>query len=512
MDYPVKKFSSVCLSLFLLISLAPLAVAKESGDGSSRIVNGADGDIANYAYQVGLVRSESAHNELYPLDPWNLSNGAFAEQYCAGTAISQNWILTAAHCFNSGSTLDDFYVIGGKSDLGAYRDEDLVTPIQLIIHPDTDYNSVNDIALIKVDQLPTGTGFVASYGSTDYDVAEIEAYVSGWGSLQRDGSYPTILQAATTEITSKEVCDRNLQIFEPTEYDFNSQICAGLVLNEVLGLEAEIFTTYADFRIARTLEEDESDEPYDEGLATRLDAFGFDEEDYVNPRYYVDSCQGDSGGPLVSSSGGNLIGVTSYGFQCATPIPGVYTRVSYFKTWIDGYVSPSSDEPDTIPQFDNPPATPGVSPEIVTSLRTQDVPKNAYLPKLDSKSLKTLRSKYGLTIRYNSEKGKVVTLNLAKFGSNDAALKVKRNKPVQLVVGGFNQNEVSEGWIGNKKDEWMSLGQNKMVDSTALFMRPIVFTKKGKFTISVTVKPTEDRTDAKPNYGPRTVRLVVNVS
>jgi secreted trypsin-like serine protease len=506
MDYPVKKFLSVCLSLFLLISLAPLAVAKESGDGSSRIVNGADGDIANYAYQVGLVRSGGA----------DFSDGAFEEQFCAGTAINQNWILTAAHCFNPGSLdpildLDDFYVIGGKSDLLDYLDVDLVTPIQLIVHPDTDYNSVNDIALIKVDQLPTGTGFVASYGSTDYDVAGIEAYVSGWGSLQRYGSYPTILQSATTEITSQAVCDRNDVIYNSPDYDFNSQICAGLVLSEASSDEAEIFTDYTAFRLARTLEDDESDEPYSLALAETLDAIGFDLPSETD-RYYVDSCQGDSGGPLVSSSGGNLIGVTSYGFQCATPIPGVYTRVSYFKTWIDGYVSPSSDEPDTIPQFDNPPATPGVSPEIVTSLRTQDVPKNAYLPKLDSKSLKTLRSKYGLTIRYNSEKGKVVTLNLAKFGSNDAALRVKRNKPVQLVVGGFNQNEVSEGWIGNKKDEWMSLGQNKMVDSTALFMRPIVFTKKGTFTISVTVKPTEDRTDAKPNYGPRTVRLVVNVS
>ena len=501
----MKKFLSVCLSLFLLISLAPLAAAKESGDGSSRIVNGADGDIANYAYQVGLVRSDG-----------DFTDGAFAEQYCAGTAINQNWILTAAHCFNPDSinpvlNLEDFYVIGGKNNLDNYLDEDLVTPIQLIIHPDTDYNSVNDIALIKVDQLPTGTGFVASYGLTDYEVAATEAKISGWGTLQRTGAFPFLLQAATTAISSQEVCDRNLEIYLSTEYNFNSQICAGLVLSAESSETAEMFTDYTAFRLARTLEEDESDEPYTLELATYLDSLEFDLPSETD-RYYVDTCQGDSGGPLVSSSGGNLIGVTSYGFQCATPIPGVYTRVSYFKTWIDGYVSPSSDESDTIPQYDNPPATPGVSPEIVTSLRTQDVPKNAYLPKLDSKSLKTLRSKYGLTIRYNSEKGKVVTLNLAKFGSNDAALRVKRNKPVQLVVGGFNQNEVSEGWIGNKKDEWMSLGQNKMVDSTALFMRPIVFTKKGKFTISVTVKPTEDRTDAKPNYGPRTVRLVINVS
>ncbi|XP_023243442.1 clotting factor B-like [Centruroides sculpturatus] len=50
-----------------------------------------------------------------------------------------------------------------------------------------------------------------------------------------------------------------------------------------------------------------------------------------------DACQGDSGGPLVtsSSSGYRIIGIVSFGYQCAKPgFPGVYTRVSNYLKWI----------------------------------------------------------------------------------------------------------------------------------------------------------------------------------
>jgi len=44
----------------------------------------------------------------------------------------------------------------------------------------------------------------------------------------------------------------------------------------------------------------------------------------------IDSCQGDSGGPLVAGSGSatRLVGVVSWGKECATTFAGVYTRVA----------------------------------------------------------------------------------------------------------------------------------------------------------------------------------------
>ena len=55
--------------------------------------------------------------------------------------------------------------------------------------------------------------------------------------------------------------------------------------------------------------------------------------------------QGDSGGPLTYKSGAQhvLIGDTSFGEQCALAGKyGVYGRISYFRTWIEGKMTSPS--------------------------------------------------------------------------------------------------------------------------------------------------------------------------
>ena len=52
-----------------------------------------------------------------------------------------------------------------------------------------------------------------------------------------------------------------------------------------------------------------------------------------------DACQGDSGGPLTYESNGQhvLIGDVSYGDGCGKEGKyGVYGRVSFYRTWIEG--------------------------------------------------------------------------------------------------------------------------------------------------------------------------------
>jgi len=52
----------------------------------------------------------------------------------------------------------------------------------------------------------------------------------------------------------------------------------------------------------------------------------------------VDSCQGDAGGPMVivdtKTYNWTLVGVVSFGFECASDYPGVYGRVTTVMDWI----------------------------------------------------------------------------------------------------------------------------------------------------------------------------------
>ncbi|XP_049771186.1 mite allergen Eur m 3-like [Schistocerca cancellata] len=53
------------------------------------------------------------------------------------------------------------------------------------------------------------------------------------------------------------------------------------------------------------------------------------------------TCHGDSGGPVLH--GGVLQGLTSWGYECATPpYPGIYTRVASYVDWIHRHTGTSS--------------------------------------------------------------------------------------------------------------------------------------------------------------------------
>ena len=60
-----------------------------------------------------------------------------------------------------------------------------------------------------------------------------------------------------------------------------------------------------------------------------------------------DTCSGDSGGPLINRVTGVQVGIVSYGYECATGVPAVYTQVSAYQGWVlstlarhAGYVRP----------------------------------------------------------------------------------------------------------------------------------------------------------------------------
>uniref|UniRef100_A0A3B3X2L3 Peptidase S1 domain-containing protein n=1 Tax=Poecilia mexicana TaxID=48701 RepID=A0A3B3X2L3_9TELE len=239
----------------------------------------------NVAIKTRIVGGQDASPGRWP---WQVSIQGDNGHFCGGSLITDQWVLTAAHCIERD-------ILMSKVHLGAYNLSDPnpneVTRgiVQAFVHPD--YNSQtynNDIALLKLSTRVNFTDYIqpvclASHNSTFLEGTN--SWVTGFGSLG-NGTYPDILQQVEVPIIGNNKCSCYNQgvVQEVTE----NMMCAGL----------------------------------DEGGK--------------------DSCQGDSGGPLVMYNSLAWVqgGVVSFGYGCAVPMkPGVYARVSNYQKWINDTVT-----------------------------------------------------------------------------------------------------------------------------------------------------------------------------
>ncbi|XP_041673434.1 transmembrane protease serine 9-like [Cheilinus undulatus] len=222
--------------------------------------------------------------------PWMASiHGSGNFHFCGGSLITNEWVISAAHCFQGTIPSSLTVYLGRQTQEGTNSNEVAVGVSQIINNPN--YNSAtsdNDIALLRLASTVTFTNYIrpvclAASDSTFFNGTD--TWVTGWGNIQSGVSLPSPgnLMEVEVPVVGSRQCNCNYGVGTITD----NMICAGL-------------------------------------------------EDGGR-----DSCQGDSGGPMVSKQNGRwlLVGAVSFGRGCAEPnFPGVYARVSQYQTWINSQI------------------------------------------------------------------------------------------------------------------------------------------------------------------------------
>ncbi|XP_031616963.1 proclotting enzyme-like [Contarinia nasturtii] len=241
--------------------------SKNGNQDQERIVGGHDASLNEWPWIVPLF-----------------NNG---RQFCGGSLIDNQHILTAAHCVAHMTSSDVSRMtvhLGDHNIRTTYETQHQVKRVKRVVrHRSFDSRTLyNDVALLTLESpvqytrnvrpicLPrSGDQFGGNYGT-----------VIGWGSVRENGPQPSVLQKVSVPIWSNAVCRQKYGGAAPGGI-IDSMICAG--------------------KDAR------------------------------------DSCSGDSGGPLMVMNGHTWyqIGVVSWGIGCGQGrYPGVYSRVSSFLPWI----------------------------------------------------------------------------------------------------------------------------------------------------------------------------------
>lgn len=245
-----SRFARLLLAAVVAATGAVAAGVAQAG-AEERIVGGSLANIEDYGYTVYLSTQDGF-------------------QYCGGTLVSQDKVVTAAHC-SAGKAASEILVVGGREDKDSV--EGTVSPVRGIwVHPGfTDIRSGADISVLTLaTPMPYDTAPLATPDDTPLYKPGVVGVILGWGRTAADGAVSPQLRRASVPLVADTSCQQAYPSFLPA-----SMVCAGL------------------------------------------------------PQGGIDTCQGDSGGPLTVS--GVLVGVTSWGEGCAEPNrPGVYTRVAAY--------------------------------------------------------------------------------------------------------------------------------------------------------------------------------------
>ena len=295
--------SIICVSLSFCLWVGSFGAVSSGGEAetgrdddlvSGLVVGGADTSITEVPWQAALLNSH--------LD--EADDAAYADQFCGATVISEEWLVTAAHCVDEGTQPSAVEVAVGKTSLFEIASSDRHQLSEIVVSPSWDDSEGigPDIALLRLAVPIVLDGVLVAAAQLPAESLGIawpeighELTVSGWGCTAEVG---------VDEETS-DACD--------SSWPHHLQ---SVVIRDIAGPNgAAPCGDISPLAIAFTYE-----------ICAGIEAGG------------KDSCSGDSGGPLVSIQNGEatLAGVVAWGFGCAQPgKPGIYTRVTSQRSWID---------------------------------------------------------------------------------------------------------------------------------------------------------------------------------
>ena len=217
--------------------------------------------------------------------PWTVELIFQKKHHCGGVLISEEFVLTAAHCFARSKRPENYKILVGGHELFA-GEIHLIKEIH--IHPlhHTVKPSSYDIALLRivpVTDIEESTVATPICLPTILPPSNKMCVVTGWGRLAENGSRSMALREIHVPIIPPFICNDFHHYSGRIHHA--SMFCAG----------------FSDGR--------------------------------------MDACQGDSGGPLVCQNEikgvWELQGLVSWGIGCAKPgFPGVYTKVINLVPWV----------------------------------------------------------------------------------------------------------------------------------------------------------------------------------
>jgi trypsin len=282
------------LTLSSVASASNLFQKDGANEGNQNIVGGTVATPGRYSHTVAL---------------WA------GYQFCGGSLIAPDTVLTAAHCMDGSS----FNVIINRHDLTTSAGQSIPRKTEMK-HPSYNPDTMdNDFALVFLNTATTeDVAFLQLNQDDSFPDAAVGAIsrAMGWGTTSSGGSASNVLREVDLPVITNEVCDQKY----PQYPIFDSNICTFQPGKDSCQGDS------GKCPISRMSNVHMSFDSFNCQLLSRI------------------------GGPLImpgaSANEDKLIGVVSWGIGCATSqYPGVYARVSDQIDWIKTNVCAKSNYP-----------------------------------------------------------------------------------------------------------------------------------------------------------------------